>query len=73
MVQDITIEVFGKITKMYKKLLRKFYEVGYDPQQNIHYIISSHISKNNINKVEGAQIPKLTHILDHSQLTCSKL
>ena len=38
----------------------------HNPQQNIHYIISSHISKNNINKVEGAQIPKLTHILDHS-------
>ena len=45
----------------------------HDPQQNIHYIISSHISKNNINKVEGAQIPKLTHILDHNQLTCSNL
>ena len=73
MVQDITIEVFGKITRIYKKLLRKFYEFGYDPQQNIHYIISSHLSKNNINKVEGAQIPKLTHILDHSWLvaTCS--
>ena len=40
----------------------------HDPQQNIHYTISSRISKNNINKVKGAQIPKLTHILDHSQL-----
>ena len=44
----------------------------HDPQQNIHYTISSHISKNNINKV-GVQIPKLTHILDHSQLTCRNL
>ena len=37
----------------------------HDPQQSIHYIISAHISKNNANKAEGAQIHKLTHILDH--------
>ena len=51
MIWDITIEEFGKITRMYKKLLRKYFWIWkniHDPQQNMLYLISVNIRKNNI-------------------------
>ena len=51
MIRDITIEEFGKITRMYKKLLKKYFWIWTninDPQRNMLYLISVNIRKNNI-------------------------